>query len=151
MDVFDKLVSFKIGEELFAASINNVKEIIKMTDIVEVPKSPKFVRGVINLRGKIIPVIDLNIKFEVSDEKDISKSRIIISEIGNILIGFIVDAVLEVFEAKKDEFEEAPSLVSGESQKFIRGVVKKDGQMIMVIDINKVLSEEETGMLKEVN
>ncbi len=146
----DKFVSFRVGNEMFAASINKVREIIRMTNIVEVPKAPRFIRGVINLRGSVIPVVDLKTKFDIPSGDDGKDARIIIAELGNLTIGLVVDAVSEVLQVDESSYEESPQLLSGGAEKFISGVVKKENQMIMVIDIDSLLTSDEASILKTV-
>jgi purine-binding chemotaxis protein CheW len=145
-----QLVSFEVGSELFAVPITKIQEIIRITKIVQIPKAPDYVEGVINLRGRVIPVVDLKKKFSMTGEIDQSKSRIVVAEISGVCIGLIVDAVQEVLRPEKDAFEDAPAIVSGLEQRFIRGIVKQNEHMLIVLDLDKLFDEEEAAVLKKV-
>lgn len=145
-----QLVSFEVGKELFALPIMKIQEIIRLTNIVAIPKSPDFVKGVINLRGKVIPVIDLKEKFDVDSPTDENKARIVVAEVQGLVVGMIVDAVSEVMQTESGSFEEPPSIVSGVNQKFIQGIVKKGEQLLIVVDVDKLISSNEAKLLKDV-
>ena len=145
-----QLVSFRVGNEMFATSISRVQEIIRMPAVVKVPKSPDFVKGVINLRGRVIPVVDLKTKFEIEGQIKKDESRIIITEINNVMIGLIVDAVSEVIQVSKSSFSDTPEIVSGAKKKFVKGVVQEKDEMIMVLNVDNILSDDESNILKSV-
>jgi purine-binding chemotaxis protein CheW len=145
-----QLVSFEVGHELFAAPITKIQEIIRLTNIVKIPKSPNFVEGVINLRGRVIPVIDLKKRFEMTATVDETKARIVVAEIGGVCIGLIVDAVQEVLRPENEAFEETPTMVSGVNQQFIQGIVKQNNEMLIVLDLDKLFTETEATVLKKV-
>ncbi len=145
-----QLVSFEIGNEMFAAPISRVQEIIRMPEIVKVPKAPDFVDGVINLRGSVIPVVDLKKKFELNSKTDPDKARIVIVELPKFRVGFIVDAVSEVVETNSDTFEKAPALVSSAHEKFVSGIVKSSESMIMVLDVDHILTNEENDVFESI-
>ena len=145
-----QLVSFEVGNELFAAPIKKIQEIIRLTSIVKIPKAPDFVEGVINLRGRVIPVIDLKKRFDMSAGFDESKARIVVAEIRGLCIGLIVDAVQEVLRPGADSFEETPSVVSGVNQQFIHGIVKQNDKMLIVLELDKLFSSSETEVLEQV-
>lgn len=108
-----QLVTFSIGEEEFGVDILRVQEIIRMMDITKVPKAPDFVEGVINLRGNVIPIIDLRKRFGMDARERDKNTRIIVIEINNMIVGFIVDAVSEVLRIPADTVEPPPPVVSG--------------------------------------
>lgn len=141
-------VTFRLGEELFLIDIIKIQEIIRMVNITGVPNSPEFVKGVINLRGRIVPVIDLRKQFGMpayaGNEKD---QRIIIVEIGNVLVGCIVDLIKEVLKVDETIFEETPKIVAGVKQKFIEGIVKHKEDIYILLNVDKLLSEEEKNIL----
>jgi len=145
-----QLVSFEVGKELFAAPITKIQEIIRPTAIVKIPKSPDFVEGVINLRGKIIPVVDLKKRFAMPSTGETAKARIVVAELAGLTVGLMVDAVCEVLRADNSSFEETPSIVSTVNEKFIHGIVKQEEQMLIVLDLDKLLSSDETEVLKTV-
>jgi len=143
-----QLVSFKIGNEEFGVDILNVHEINKMTQITKVPNSPAYVEGVINLRGRVIPVIDFRIRLGMPKKEHDKDTRIIVVEIEGKTIGFIVDAVSEVLRIPASVFEAPPELVSGIDSDFISSVGKLDDRLLILIDLNKMLTVNEN---KEIN
>ena len=138
-----ELVSFKIGNEEFGVDISNVKEIIKMIQITKVPNSPDFVEGVINLRGRVIPVIDLRSRLQVEKKKQDKDTRIIVVELNNKTVGFIVDAVSEVLRIPASITEAPPEMVTGYNSDFIQSVGKLEDRLLILIDLSKVLSTKE--------
>jgi purine-binding chemotaxis protein CheW len=145
-----QLVSFKIGSEEFGVDILNVQEINKMTQITKVPNSPVFVEGVINLRGRVIPVIDLRTRLNMERKEHDKDTRIIVVEIETRTIGFIVDSVNEVLRIPVNITEAPPSIVTGIDSDFIRSVGKLDDRLLILIDLNKILLKEESIQLQEV-
>lgn len=149
-DALMQLVSFVVGKELFALPIMKIQEIIRLTNIVAIPKSPEFVEGVINLRGKVIPVVDLKKKFDMSSQTDESQARIVVAEVKGLIVGMIVDSVSEVMRAQSSDFQETPSLVSNVNQEFVEGIVKQEDRLLIVLDSDKLLSTTEADVLKKV-
>lgn len=145
-----QIVVFKLGNELFASDIHPVKEIRRVDDITPVPQAPKFVEGIISLRGQIYPIIDLGKRFHKEERPLTNDSRIVLIEIAscNSQFGMIVDSVLEVQRVKISEVEPTPELVTRGSQKFLRGVVNKNNRLILLVDVEKILTE---GELKELS
>jgi purine-binding chemotaxis protein CheW len=142
-----QLVSFKIGDEEFGVEILNVQEINKMVTITKVPNAPDFVEGVINLRGRVIPIVDLRTRLKLERKAHDKDTRIIVVEIGGKTIGFIVDSVQEVLRIPMNITEAPPELVSGVDSEFIRSVGKLEDRLIILIDLEKVLSEKEKSMI----
>lgn len=139
-----QLVCFRLGEEDFGIDIGNVQEINRMVDITKIPQSPSFVEGVINLRGQIIPVIDLRTRFgfERIDEKS-RENRIVVVETQSVTVGLVVDAVTEVLRLSKDKIEETPDITSNVDVQYIEGVAMLDDQLLILLDTNKIFSSEE--------
>jgi purine-binding chemotaxis protein CheW len=142
-----QLVSFKIGNEEFGVDILNVQEINKMVQITKVPNSPEFVEGVINLRGRIIPIIDLRTRLRLPKIEHNKDTRIIVVEISGKTIGFIVDSVQEVLRIPMNITEAPPEIVSGIDSEFIQSVGKLEDRLLILIDLEKVLSEKEKSMI----
>jgi purine-binding chemotaxis protein CheW len=134
-----QLVVFQLGEEEYAVDITQSKEIIKITKITNVPNTPDYVRGVINLRGQIVPVVDLRKRFNIQGRCE--KEKIITVEVRESLIGLVVDAVNEVFWFDMEELEPAPEVEGGIKQEFVRGVLKRGERLLVLIDLNKLLFE----------
>ena len=132
-----QLVSFIIGNEEFAVDILYVQEINRMIQITKVPNAPDFVDGVINLRGRVIPVIDLRCKLGMSKKEHDKNTRIIVVEVGGRTVGFIVDAVNEVLRIPKNITEAPPELVSGVNAEFIKAVGKLEDRLLILLDLEK--------------
>ena len=142
-----QLVSFHIGEEEFGVDILKVQEIIKIIDVTRMPNAPEFVEGVINLRGKVIPVIDLRIRMHFQKKEHDKNTRIIVVEIGGRTVGFIVDSVSEVLRISKDIFESPPEIVAGMNSEYITAIGKLEDRILILLDLEKVLSTNEKNIL----
>ena len=145
-----QLVSFMIQNEEFAIDILFVQEINRMLQITKVPNAPAFVSGVVNLRGRVIPVIDLRTKLGIEVKKDDKNTRIVVVEVKEKTVGFIVDAVKEVLRIPASITEPPPELVTGINSEFIMAVGKLEDRLITLIDIEKILSNSEAKSLSEV-
>ncbi|MHC1743505.1 MAG: chemotaxis protein CheW [Syntrophobacteraceae bacterium] len=142
-----QLVTFRIGEEEFGVDVMMVQEIIRLPVITPIPNSPDFISGMINLRGRIIPIIDLRQRLRIrdTDAPDHGKrTRILIVELYNHLTGFIVDSVSEIAKVPAGQVEPAPHLVvSSINAEYMRGVVKQPGRLIMLLDFGRILRPSE--------
>ncbi len=142
-------VGFYIGEDEYAIYIHKVREIYPMTEIRKIPKAPQFVEGVINLRGQIIPVIDLRKRFDMAPNESRQSAKILIVELEKNQVGMIVDNVSEVMRFYVDEIEKAPAMFSASiDSQYIQGVAKLDNKLIILLDLEKLLSFEEKSVLK---
>lgn len=138
------LVVFSIGDEEFGVDIAQVREIIRLRQITYLPKAPNFVEGVINLRGQIVAVINLAKRLGVPSKAPSNASRIIILEMGNNSVGMIVDAVSEVLKLAPDQIQQIPEFIeTGVPQAYIYGVAKLKDRLLVLLDLNRVLSPEE--------
>jgi purine-binding chemotaxis protein CheW len=138
----DKYLFFRIGEESFGVGIELVREIIELQRISAIPDMPHFVKGVINLRGTVIPVMDLRLRFGMEERAYDDRTCIVVSEIGDILIGFIVDTVEEVAEIPASEIEEAPRLRDGSSgARCVSGIGKAGGKVRILLDVERVVGK----------
>ncbi|MDY7000335.1 MAG: chemotaxis protein CheW [Thermodesulfobacteriota bacterium] len=138
-----QLVTFSIGEEEFGVDILKVQEIIRIMEITKVPKAPPFVEGVINLRGNVIPVIDLRKRFGLETREHDSQTRIIVIEINKMIVGFVVDSVSEVLRIPENTVEPPPPVVSGLESEYISGVGKLEDRLLIMLDLDRLLSSEE--------
>lgn len=145
-----QLVSFKVGNEEFGIDILKVQEINKMLHITKVPNAPDFVEGVVNLRGRIIPVIDLRKRLSMEKREHDNKTRIVVVDITGNIIGFIVDEVNEVLRIGKDIIENPPELVSRADSDFITSVAKLEDRIIILLDLDHLLKKDEQEMLEEI-
>ncbi|HVN48486.1 MAG TPA: chemotaxis protein CheW [Bacteroidota bacterium] len=136
-----QLVSFKIGDEEFGVDILKVQEINRMIEVTHVPNAPEYVEGVVNLRGKIIPVVDLRKRLGMASKEKDKNTRIIIVELSGKTVGFVVDAVREVLRIPKSVTEPPPSLTSGVmNTEYITAVGKLDDRLLTLLDLEKVLN-----------
>lgn len=138
-----QLVTFNIGKEEFGVDILNVQEINRMTHITKVPNAPYYVEGVINLRGRVIPVIDLRLKLKIEKKEYDKNTRIIVVEVDNKTIGFIVDSVNEVLRIQANLTEAPPDMVSGIESEYIKSVGKLEDRLLILIDIQKIIQTNE--------
>jgi purine-binding chemotaxis protein CheW len=146
-----QLVSFLLGKEEFGADILMVQEIIRKQPITRVPNAPHFVEGVINLRGKVIPIVDLRKRLNVSETEDTRRTRIIVVDVEGKITGFIVDSVSQVLRIPKNTIEPAPSIVvAGIDSEYITGVSKLDDRLLILLDFTKILTTREKKELVEV-
>jgi len=146
-----QLVVFGIANELYGVDIASVREIITMQRITRVPRTPDFVEGIINLRGKVIPVIDLRQRFHLSIAEENKETRIVVVEIQGITIGMVVDGVSEVLRITSDVIEPPSPVIVGIDAEYIRAVAKVDDRLIILLDMEKVLNNQETIELKAVS
>jgi purine-binding chemotaxis protein CheW len=151
-DQLMQLVGFNIGTELFGVSILMVQEIIRSAPITTVPNSPDFIEGIINLRGNIVPVIDLRKRLNIySEEMDYEKSWILILNVNDRVTGFIVDFVTKVLKIDENTVEPPPDIVvAGLESQYIRGVCKLNENLLILLDFNRILRIDEFKKLKEV-
>jgi len=139
-----QLVTFNLGSEEFALDILLVQEINRRVEITKVPKTPEFVEGVINLRGKIVPVLDLRKRFGLVGHEFTAQSRIIVVNIDNRVLGLMVDSVSEVVQIPARTIEPAPPLVVGIDAAYIKGIGKFEDRLLILLDLGKVLSKNKT-------
>lgn len=145
-----QLVSFFIGEEEFGVDILYVQEINKMLHVTKVPYAPDYVNGVINLRGRVIPVMDLRLRLGMPRKEPDKNTRIIVMEVNDKTVGFSVDSVNEVLRIPQDVTEAPPSLAMGVNSEFIKSVGKLEDRLLILIDLEKILSQEANVHLSDV-
>jgi purine-binding chemotaxis protein CheW len=144
-----QLVSFHIANEEFGVDILKVQEIIKIISITKVPNSPVFVEGVINLRGRIIPVIDLRTRLGIPKKEHDKSTRIIVVDLKGKTVGFIVDSVSEVLRIQQNIIEAPPDIVSGIDSEYITAVGKLTDRLLILLDLEKVFTENESTELSK--
>ena len=144
-------LTFALGDEVFALETGFVREVIELVSVTRIPKTPPFLRGVINLRGHAVPVVDLRVKFDMPHIADTVSTCIIIVDVEiegeKCHMGAIVDSVLEVFEMATDQITPPPRMGTAIRADFIRGMGKQNEEFIMILDIGKVFSTEELSLL----
>ena len=148
-----KYLTFSLAEEEYGIGILKIKEIIGMMPITTVPRTPEFVKGVINLRGKVIPVMDLRLRFGMKEIDYTERTCIVVVEIegasGTVMIGVVVDSVSEVLNIKGEDVEETPTFGAKMNTDYILGMAKMGGGVKILLDIDQVLSEDEIAALDE--
>ncbi|MEW6172575.1 MAG: chemotaxis protein CheW [Bacillota bacterium] len=144
-----QVVVFKLAGETYGVDIASVAEIIRMESITRVPRAPEFIEGVINLRGKIIPVIDLRRRFDLPKGEQSRQTRIIIVELGEMIIGMIVDAVLEVLRVPEESIEPPPAVINGVDVIYLRGIALREERMIILLNLEKILYAHEKEALQQ--
>lgn len=142
-----QLVSFKIGKEEFGVDILQVQEINRMMNLTKVPNSPSYVDGVVNLRGRIIPVMNLRTKLNLEKKEYDSDTRIIVVEICGKTLGFTVDEVSEVLRIPKNITEAPPEMIADIDSKFIRAIGKLDDRLLILLDLEKILAANDERVL----
>lgn len=145
-----QLVSFKLGDEEYAVDILKVREIIRMQAVTRVPHAPDFIEGVINLRGKVIPVMDLRKRFGLKSAEHTRGSRIVVLQLDRTL-GVVVDAVSQVLRLAAENVEPTPPIVSTISAEYLKGVGKVEDRLIILLDVDKIISLEEGKSLIDID
>ena len=138
-----QLVSFNIGSEEFGVDILKVQEINRMVEITKVPQAPHYVEGVINLRGKVIPIIDLRKRFNLEVKEYDKNTRIVVVDIGGNIMGMVVDSVSEVLRLPSDTIEPPPEIAAGVNSEYIKGVAKLEDRLLIFLDLSKVIDVDE--------
>ena len=141
-----QLVSFRLAEEEYGIEITKIREIILMGEITRVPQTPHYVKGLINLRSTVIPVIDLRARFGLSEEELTDESRIMVLHVGTKTIGIVVDAVSEVLRVTPDQMAPPPPTVAGLGREYLTGLVKLEDRLLILLDIDKLLSQEDESL-----
>jgi purine-binding chemotaxis protein CheW len=143
-----QLVTCCVGHEEFAIDILSVQEIIRMVDVTRVPKAPAFVEGVINLRGRIIPVLDLRRRLGMADVGRTAQSRIVVVNVHHLIVGLIVDSVSEVLRIPRSTIETPPTLGTTVGAEFIHGVGRIADRLLILLELNRLLSPSEQAALQ---
>ena len=154
-DLAGKYLTFRLSAEEYGLEILKVREIIGLMDITNVPRTPDYIRGVINLRGKVIPVLDLKMKFNMGVTKETDETCIVVVEVasldgGSTQMGALVDAVSEVLEIQEKQIEDAPAFGTGVDTRFILGMGKVNNEVKILLDIDEVLTTADISMLNNV-
>lgn len=152
-NITQQYLTFGLAEEVFALETGSVREVIELVPVTRIPRTPPFMRGVINLRGHAVPVVDLRVKFDMPLVKDTVNTCIIIVDVEiddeNCFMGAIVDSVREVFEMSSDQINPPPRMGTSIRADFIKGMGKQNEEFIMILDIAKVFSQEELQVILE--
>jgi len=136
-------VTFRLDGETYGINVMQVQEVLRYTEIAPVPGAPSYVLGIINLRGNVVTVLDTRDRFGLPPDEVTEQTRIVIIEAGKHVIGILVDAVAEVVYLRQSEIETAPNVGNEESAKFIQGVCHKNNQLLILVELAKLLTDEE--------
>jgi purine-binding chemotaxis protein CheW len=143
----NQYLTFCLGDEVYATDVSSVREILEVVPITHVPRTPEFMRGVINNRGSVVPVVDLRMKFGMTATQQTVETCIIVTEVTiggeGMVLGALTDSVREVVQLEPDQIDPPPRLGSGSRNDFIKGIGKKDGSFILILDIDRLFTEEE--------
>ena len=146
-------LTFNLDEEVFAVDISKVREVLEYTAVTKVPQTPEFMKGVINLRGHVVPVVDLRLKFGMQEAEKTVNTCIIIVEVSvdkdTAVLGALADSVQEVHDFEHDQIEPPPKIGTRLKTDFIKGMGKRNDQFIMILDIDKVFSTDELALVKD--
>jgi purine-binding chemotaxis protein CheW len=143
----NQVVRFMVGKESFGVDISRVQEIVTVPEITRVPDTPDFMEGIINLRGKIVSIIDLRKRLRINGSERDKKNRILVTEIEGRVVGLVVDEVSEVLRLNPDNIEPPPEMVNSVGAEYITGVGKLEDKIIMLLDVAKVLNTSEISVL----
>jgi purine-binding chemotaxis protein CheW len=138
-----QLVTFRLQEETYGINVMQVQEVLRVSEIAPVPGAPSYVLGIINLRGNVVTVIDTRSRFGLPSTEIDDASRIVIIESDKQVVGLLVDSVAEVVELRTTEIDSAPNVGNEESSRYIQGVASRDDDLLILVDLNRLLTEEE--------
>jgi len=143
-----QLVSFRLAQEEYGVEITKVQEIILMGEITRVPQTPDYIKGLINLRSTVIPIVDLRLRFGLAQEAASDETRIMVVNVAGKTIGIIVDAVSEVLRISKEQIAPPPPTVAGLGREYLTGLVKLENRLLILLDIDKILGSEEAAAVE---
>ncbi len=146
-DDLKQFISFSVGEEEYGLELLKVKEVIRVREITWLPKAPSFVKGIINLRGDVIPIISLREKFGLPSQESTAATRVIVVEVDGRLVGMVVDSASQVVRIPADQIDPPPPVLGGASQEFITGVGKREDTLMILLNVDAILSGEEIAAL----
>ena len=144
-----QMVVFNLGAEVYGLDVTAVREIIRVPEITRLPNAPEFVAGVINVRGRLIPVMDLHRRFKIAAAGQTGNSRIVVVNVEGELTGVLVDAVTEVLRVSEQAIEPPSAVATTDDSRYIRGIVNLEERLIILLDANNILSQKEQAALSE--
>lgn len=136
-------VTFRLDNEIYGINVMLIQEVLRVTEIAPVPGAPNYVIGIINLRGNVVTVIDTRMRFGLPPKEMEDATRIVIIEVENQTVGIVVDSVSEVVDVDSSEIETAPNVGNDETARYIEGVVSRGDELLILVDLNKLLTEDE--------
>ncbi len=145
-------LTFKLGGEIFGVDVSQVQEILELTPITRIPQTPLFMKGVINVRGKVVPIVDLRLKFGMEEQESTVDTCIVVVEVAmegeTVVLGAVADSVDEVIDQQPDQIEPPPRIGTNLNTEFIKGMGKRDDHFIIILDINKIFSAKEIEVIQ---
>ncbi|MFO8156169.1 MAG: chemotaxis protein CheW [Pseudomonadota bacterium] len=142
-DPMTQWVTFHLEEEKYGVPVEQVKEVLRYTEITPVPGAPDYVLGIINLRGNVVTILDTRKRFALPDREPDEETRFVILEVADQTVGILVDSVSEVMRLRQNEIEHAPNVGNDESSKYIQGVASRESNLLILVDLDKLLSDSE--------
>jgi purine-binding chemotaxis protein CheW len=136
-------VTFRLADEIYGINVMQVQEVLRVSEIAPVPGAPHYVLGIINLRGNVVTVVDTRIRLGLQTSEVTDSTRIVIIEGAKHVVGILVDCVAEVVDLPSSEVESAPNVGNDESAKYVQGVASRDGELLILVDLNKLLTDDE--------
>ena len=148
-----QFLTFNLGEEVFAIDVSQAQEVLEVTNITKVPKTPNFMPGVINVRGSVVPIVDMRLKFGMEKAERTIDTCIVVMEVSldkeTVVVGAMADSVQEVIELEPEQIEPPPQIGTKLKTEFIKGMGKRDDHFIIILDIDRVFTGEELSLVKE--
>ncbi len=145
-----KVIAFRLKDQEYGVDVNQVNSIERLHGVTKVPKTVDFIKGIINLRGEVTPVINLAERFGMGESESTENSRIIIVNLGQMQAGLIVDSANDVIDIPTDMIEPPPQILHEVHEEFVHGVAKLDNSLLVIVNLNKILGENEIEQLKEI-
>lgn len=146
-------LTFKLGDEVFALDVSQVREVLDVTAITKVPRAPDFMRGVINVRGSVVPVVDMRLKFGMTKTENTVDTRVVVMDLSmdgeTTILGALADSVHEVIDLDPEQIEEPPKIGSRWKTEFIKGIGKRNDEFIILLDIDRIFSTDELAIVQD--
>ena len=150
LETLTQIVAMRLSDEDYGIPILQIQEILRLTEVTHIPNMPDFIEGVLNLRGKIIPVLDLRKRFHLKITENTDKTRIVIVEAENQTMGLVVDSVSEVINLKREQLDSVPHSITSIETEYLMGVAKIDNRLVVLLDLGKLLNSIEKIALKDI-
>lgn len=150
MEELLKVIVFQLKEQKYGVDIQHVRSIERLVDVTEVPGTSDFIKGVINLRGDITPIVDLKERLQIGGKNFSNETRVLIVDVNNVQVGLIVDSATDVIDIDSNVIEDSPKIIGGVNEAFIKGVAKLDSKLLILLDFERILNLDEINEVQEV-